>query len=96
MRRVKRTRQQVGLSADARTSNVAGAFSGHPEALLRSRGRPVVIIDDVITTGSTIKAVTRALQKAGVARVDVLSFARVVVGFDDGAAGLVAGNGVTI
>jgi ComF family protein len=84
VRRTKRTRQQVGLSADARARNVAGAFLAHPEALARTRGRPVVIVDDVITTGSTIKAVTRALHKAGIERVDVMSFARVVHGYEDG------------
>ncbi|WP_395817720.1 ComF family protein [Devosia sp.] len=45
-------------------------------------GRPVVIVDDVITTGATVKAVTKALQKAGVDRIDVLSFARVSAGTD--------------
>jgi len=82
VRRVKRTKQQVGLSADARARNVAGAFAAHAEILARTRGRPVVIVDDVITTGSTIKAVTRVLQRAGVARVDVISFARVVPGHE--------------
>lgn len=82
VRRVKRTRQQVGLSAEARARNVAGAFAAHAEILARARGRSVVIVDDVITTGSTIKAVTRVLQRAGVARVDVISFARVVVGHE--------------
>lgn len=78
--RVKRTKQQVGLSADQRQRNVAGAFATRPNALGRLNGRGVVIVDDVITTGSTVKAVTRALTKAGVRRVDVISFARVVVG----------------
>ena len=82
VRRVKRTAQQVGLSADARARNVAGAFLAHPEALARARGRPVVIVDDVVTTGSTVKAVTRALRKAGIERIDVVSFARVVPGSD--------------
>jgi ComF family protein len=83
VRRVKRTRQQVGLSADARARNVAGAFAAHAELLARTRGRGVVIVDDVITTGSTVKAITRALHKGGVERVDVMSFARVVPGGDD-------------
>jgi ComF family protein len=95
VRRSRRTRQQVGLSADARQRNVAGAFAAHPEALARTRGRGVVIVDDVITTGSTVKAVTRALNKAGIERVDVISFARVVVGYE-AQDGLVPGNGVTI
>jgi len=78
--RVKRTKQQVGLSADQRQRNVAGAFVARPDALARLAGHGVVIVDDVITTGSTVKAVTRALQKAGVRQIDVVSFARVVVG----------------
>ena len=82
VKRKKNTRRQVGLTADARARNVAGAFAAHPDALARLRGRPVVIVDDVITTGSTVKAVTKALQKAGVERIDVLSFARVTVAGD--------------
>ena len=78
--RTRRTRQQVGLSAEARQRNVSGAFAAHPEALARLKGRGVVLVDDVITTGSTVRAVTRALNKAGVEKVDVISFARVVVG----------------
>lgn len=82
VRRKKNTRRQVGLTADARARNVAGAFEARADILVRLKGRGVVIIDDVITTGSTVKAVTRALQKAGVERIDVLSFARVTVGGD--------------
>lgn len=81
-RRTRRTRQQVGLSADARERNVAGAFTIHPQAAAQLDGRPVLLIDDVITTGSTVKALTRALRRAGVEHVDVLSFARVVTGSD--------------
>ncbi len=78
--RVKRTRQQVGLSADGRARNMVGAFSGHNEGLTRTGGHRVVLIDDVYTTGSTVKAATRALHRCGVKQIDVLSFARVVFG----------------
>lgn len=77
--RKRNTRQQVGLTADAREKNVAGAFVARPDILMRLKGRGVVIVDDVITTGSTVRAVTKALSKAGVERIDVLSFARVSV-----------------
>ncbi len=80
--RTRRTRQQVGLSADARQRNVAGAFTARLDAIERLRGRPVVVIDDVMTTGATVKAVTRALHRAGIDNVDVISFARVTVGGD--------------
>jgi adenine/guanine phosphoribosyltransferase-like PRPP-binding protein len=50
-----------------------------------------VIVDDVVTTGSTVKAVTRALRKAGIERIDVVSFARVVPGSDANDGPLAAG-----
>lgn len=80
--RKKNTRPQVGLSGDARHRNIAGAFAPHQNAIERLRGRRAIIIDDVITTGSTVKAVTRALKSGGADRLDVVSFARVVVGSD--------------
>ena len=81
--RRKNTRQQVGLSGEARQRNVAGAFAPHPEAFNRLKGRRVVIVDDVVTTGSTVNAVTRALKAGGAEKIDVLSFARVVSGGTD-------------
>jgi ComF family protein len=80
--RKRRTRQQVGLSGDARRRNVAGAFAVRPDAIERLRGRRVLLVDDVITTGATVRAVTHELKRAGIDEVDVLSFARVVIGAD--------------
>jgi ComF family protein len=82
VRRRKKTRQQVGLSGDARHRNVAGAFAASAETPVRLRGRRIILVDDVVTTGSTVKAVTRALKAAGATAIDVVSFARVVVGTD--------------
>jgi ComF family protein len=83
VRRVRPTPRQVGLSATARERNVAGAFAVHPDAIARLRGRRVVIVDDVVTTGATVKAITRVLHRAGVEKVDVLTFARVVIGSEE-------------
>lgn len=80
--RPRPTRHQVGLSGEARRRNVAGAFRAHPDLLVRLAGRRVILVDDVITTGATVTAVTRALKSGGAARVDVVSFARVVIGTD--------------
>ena len=80
--RKRNTRHQVGLTADGRRRNVAGAFAAHPDLLLRLKGRRVILIDDVVTTGSTVTAVTKTLKSGGAERVDVMSFARVVVGSD--------------
>jgi predicted amidophosphoribosyltransferase len=43
-------------------------------------GRRILLVDDVYTTGATIKAATRALSRAGASSVEVLVFARVVRG----------------
>ncbi|WP_097107603.1 ComF family protein [Hoeflea halophila] len=77
MRRVRATRQQVGLGLKARQDNVRGAFSIAPEQGQRLLGLKVLLIDDVLTTGSTVEAATRALLRAGAAQVNVLTFARV-------------------
>ncbi|UJW87758.1 ComF family protein [Devosia sp. SL43] len=82
VRRSRKTRQQVGLSGDGRARNVQGAFAVHPDILVRAKGRRVVLVDDVYTTGATTKAVTRTLIRGGVDAVDVVTFARVVIGAD--------------
>lgn len=79
VRRIRKTKQQVGLSGDGRARNVAGAFAVDVERLALQAGRRIVLIDDVYTTGATCKAVTRALKKNGAQYVDVMSFARVVI-----------------
>ena len=78
LKRVKRTASQVGLSADQRRRNVAGAFKVDKAHAATVRGKRVVVIDDVITTGATAEACARALKRARAARVDVLALARAV------------------
>ncbi len=78
LQRVRPTRQQVGLTAAERDKNVRGAFRVPDEQRLSVAGRKVLLIDDVYTTGATVKAATRALTRAGAVSVDVLVFARVV------------------
>ena len=77
LERTRSTASQVGLTRDARRRNVAGAFVVPPRAADRVRGRKVVLVDDVITTGSTVGACAWALRRAGAARVDVLALALV-------------------
>ena len=76
--RVKQTPPQVGLSRAQRALNVQGAFRAADSAVLRLAGKRVVVVDDVLTSGSTLNAVARALLRAGVTAVDALVFARVV------------------
>lgn len=78
VRRVRATRQQVGLGLSARQDNVRGAFLATPEQAQRFVGLKVLLVDDVLTTGSTVEAVTHALLRAGAGQVNVLTFARVV------------------
>lgn len=80
LRRLKVTRRQVGLRRNEREDNVRGAFRVPPEAEIHVRGRRVLLIDDVYTTGATAVAATRALKRGGAAAVDVLTFARVLPG----------------
>ncbi len=84
VRRKRSTRPQIGLNARQREQNVAGAFECSPDVLERIGGRPVIIVDDVMTTGSTLRAVTRALKAKGVGQIDVITFSRVVIGAGDG------------
>jgi ComF family protein len=76
--RIRRTRQQVGLTRPQRAENLQGAF--HVPAATRGlvEGRRVLLVDDVLTTGATVNAASRALLRAGASAVDVLTFARVV------------------
>jgi ComF family protein len=78
--RVKATRQQVGLTASERALNVQGAFRVREQARADVKGRRFVLVDDVLTSGATIEACSRALLRAGAAAADVLVFARVVDG----------------
>jgi len=75
LKRNRRTKAQVGLDAKERHKNVRGAFVLAGAEAQNISGRPVILIDDVLTTGSTVSACTRVLRRAGAARVDVLTFA---------------------
>ena len=76
--RHRATPTQGGLSANARRRNVAGAFRMRERHAERLSGATVTLVDDVYTTGATLKACTRALRKGGVAHVNLLVLARVV------------------
>jgi ComF family protein len=73
LERRRETRSQVGLSADERRSNVAGAFTAQAR---RIGGRSVLLIDDVCTTGATLMACAEALHSAGARQVWGLTLGR--------------------
>ncbi len=70
--RVLATTPQADLDQKARMKNMRGAFS----ALKRLDGLYIAVLDDVVTTGSTVSELARTLRAAGAARVDVWTVAR--------------------
>jgi len=70
--RCRETSTQSGLDAAARRRNVRGAFTASGEV----SGRRIALVDDVVTTGATVAACTRALLAAGASSVEVWAVAR--------------------
>ena len=77
--RQKETAPQ-GQSRKARFTNVQGAFAVQDKSLVT--GKSISIIDDVYTTGATVKACAKALRRAGVKDIYVITAARVIYGED--------------
>ena len=73
--RTRHTVPQVGLNPKERRDNVKGAFSVTDPALVK--GKHVLLVDDLYTTGATVKECARVLRQAGARRVEVLTVARV-------------------
>jgi ComF family protein len=70
--RQRETVEQAGLDRKARRRNVSGAFA----AVAPLRARHVAILDDVVTTGSTVRELAEVLRQAGAAQVAVWAIAR--------------------
>jgi ComF family protein len=70
--KARATVPQAGLTRQARLENVRGAFTVPTRRRSAVAGRRIVLLDDVLTTGATAEAATRALLRAGASAVDVL------------------------
>jgi ComF family protein len=73
LRRLGQSRQ-LGSRREDRLTQLAGSFAVRRPGLVQ--GQKVLLVDDVLTTGGTIIAATRALKAAGAAGVDALLFAK--------------------
>jgi ComF family protein len=74
LRRIRWTEPQVNLAAVDRRTNVKGAFLIHDSVLVKDRR--ILLVDDVLTTGSTVEECSRVLKASGAADVTVITVAR--------------------
>ena len=63
----------MGLNSQERQDNVRGAFKADPRLV---RGKEILLVDDVFTTGATLRAAAEALRSAGCAKVQVVTLAK--------------------
>lgn len=76
--RRKITRSQDGLNHDQRFDNLWGSITANPKRAEDVKGRRLLIIDDVMTSGATLAVATQAAQSAGAGPVSVIALARVL------------------
>lgn len=78
LQRRRSTPSQGYMNFKERHKNVKNAFVISPRHALKIRGKSIVLVDDVYTTGATVKECTKILKKAGASKVYVLTLARTV------------------
>lgn len=76
LRKIKDTESQVHLSVVERLANLDGAFQAEPNLV---RGKQVVLLDDVFTTGATMRQASKALITAGATSVVAVAIARTLL-----------------
>ncbi len=76
--RVRATLSQGHLNTGERAKNVRKAFAVRKQYESDLIGKNIVVVDDVYTTGATVQECTKVLMRAGAARVDILTLAKVI------------------
>jgi ComF family protein len=77
MQRHRATQSQGHMSRDERHENIKGTFNISPSHREAIKGKNIVLVDDVLTTGATVNECSRILKFGGAASVHVLTLARV-------------------
>ncbi len=75
--RNKRTSSLDGLNREERFQMTADAITAHPKRIGKFRNRPILLVDDVMTSGATLAACADACLAAGAENVDIVTLARV-------------------
>ncbi len=78
LKRTRATPSQGYLKTEERRKNVKSAFIAYAKYISSLKGKSVILIDDVYTTGATVEECTKTLLKAGVSNVHILTLARVL------------------
>jgi ComF family protein len=84
LERTRPTVSQIGLTRPQRVENIRGAF--RVRHLNKVVGRSIILVDDVLTTGTTASECARILRKAGAEKVWIATVARTLkeIGFESG------------
>ena len=76
IKRRRRRLRQVGLDLNKRVANIKGVFCAPLSSQFLVKGRSLLLVDDVVTSGSTVSEAANTLKKAGAVSVDVLTLAK--------------------
>jgi ComF family protein len=80
LRRVRHTASQVGLSGTERRKNVLGVFCAEASKV---RGKTILLLDDVTTTGATLNSASLSLLDAGAKKIYAITFAKALQRYGD-------------